>query len=72
MIYLFIYLTASTVQAASAASNSRLRLLGGFLHDYTEMYQTALQRAQEYLKPREHTIDYHYSPAKVCCIPLVL
>ena len=65
MIYLFIYLTAASTTEAS----SRRRLLEGFLQDYTEMYQAALQRAQGYLKPREHTIDYHYSPAKVCCIP---
>ena len=78
MIYLFIYLTAASASSSSRQprlQQQRLRLrplrpdVQGFLQEYSGMYQTALQKAQDYLKPREHTIDYHYSPAKVCCIP---
>ena len=76
MIYLFIYLTAASASSSSRQprlQQQRLRPLRpdvqGFLQEYSGMYQTALQKAQDYLKPREHTIDYHYSPAKVCCIP---
>ena len=49
MIYLFIYLTL--LKAASG-----LHWIEGFLQDYQE----ALQKAQDYLKPPENTIDYHY------------
>ena len=53
MIYLFIYLTL--LKAASG-----LHWIEGFLQDYSGMYQEALQKAQDYLKPPENTIDYHY------------
>ena len=64
MIYLFIYLTLLKAMVAASLTIWPwivVKDVQGFLQDYSGMYRGALQRAQDYLKPRENTIDYHYS-----------
>ena len=64
MIYLFIYLTLLKAMVATSLTIWPwivVKDVQGFLQDYSGMYRGALQRAQDYLKPRENTIDYHYS-----------